>query len=130
MLRAGNRDILSTNKGYLLFDSFQAQNFAKTVVAVKHSYSEVYDEFATIVELGGRILDVSIDHDLYGQIQVDLVINDLNDAKDFVKRMNECDSKPLKCLTGDIHYHTIAASSDKVLDLIKQELRAKNFLLE
>ena len=129
LLRARNREIISTNKGYLLFNPIGTDG-AQTVVMVKHSSEQVYDEFATIVELGGRILDVSVDHDYYGQIQIDLVINDLNDAKEFVQKMKESKSQPLKCLTGDIHYHTIAAPSEKVLQLIRNELREKGYLIE
>lgn len=129
LLRAKNREIISTNKGYLLFNSL-GNDGIQTVVMVKHNSDEVYDEFATIVELGGRVLDVSVDHDYYGQIQIDLVVNDLNDAKEFVQKMKESNSQPLKCLTGDIHYHTIAAPSEKVLQLIRNELREKGYLIE
>lgn len=129
LLRAKNREILSTNKGYLLFHSLE-DGGAQTVIMVKHSSEQVYDEFATIVELGGKVLDVSVDHDYYGQIQIDLVIHDLNDAKEFVRRMENSPSQPLKCLTGDVHYHTIAAPSEKVLQLIRKELREKGYLIE
>ena len=129
LLRARNREIISTNKGYLLFNSL-INDGAQAVVMVKHNSEQVFDEFATIVELGGRILDVSVDHDYYGQIQIDLVINDLNDAKDFVRKMKESKSQPLKCLTGDVHYHTITAPSEKVLQLIRNELHEKGYLIE
>lgn len=129
LLRAKNREIISTNKGYLLFRSI-GDDSAQTVVMVKHNSDEVYDEFATIVELGGRVLDVSVDHEYYGQLQIDLVINDLNDAKEFVHRMKESKSQTLKCLTGDVHYHTISAPSEKVLQLIRNELKEKGFLIE
>ena len=129
LLRARNREIISTNKGYLLFNPINNDS-AQTVVMVKHNSDDVYDEFATIVEFGGRVLDVSVDHDYYGQIQIDLVINDLNDAREFVQKMTESTSHPLKCLTGDIHYHTIAAPSEKVLTLIRNELREKGYLIE
>jgi len=33
-------------------------------------------------------------------------------------------------LTGDIHYHTITAPSEKVLQLIRNELREKGYLIE
>ncbi len=129
LLRANNRDILSTNKGYLMFRSPEENTQVQTVVMVKHSSEEVFDEFCAILELGGRILDVSIDHDYYGQIQIDLVINDLNDAREFVKKMQSSQSQPLKCLTGDIHYHTIAAASEKVLQLIRRELKSRGYLV-
>ena len=130
LLRASSREILSTNKGYLLFRSVAEESAACMVVMVKHTSDQVFDEFAAIVELGGRVLDVSVDHDYYGQIQIDLLIQDLNDAKEFVQKMKNSSSQPLKCLTGDVHYHTIAAPSEKVLNIIRRELREKGFLVE
>jgi len=82
----------------------------------------------TVIDLGGRILDVAVEHELYGQIRVDLLIESVQDAHDFVDRLFRCKDNPLKVLTDDCHYHTIAAPSEKLLDLIEQEFREKGFL--
>ena len=130
LLRAKNKDILSTNKGYILYDSHEEENFCSAIICVRHSKEETFDELKTIVELGGRVKDVFVDHDFYGQIHTDLIINDLSDVEDFVKTMNDSKSQPLKVLTGDIHYHTILAPTQKVLSLIRKELQEKSFLVE
>ena len=39
-------------------------------------------------------------------------------------------AQPLKVLTGDYHYHTVTAESEKNLDFIEQELRKKGYLKE
>ena len=130
LLRAENRDILSTNKGYMLFQPQNKRNGCTAVIMVKHTEEQTLEEMRSIVDYGGSMLDVSIDHDLYGQIQVDLVINDMRDAEEFCKKMMHSASRPLKALTEDCHFHTIKAPSDKALALIKQELREKGFLLE
>ena len=67
---------------------------------------------------------------LVDRYEVDLVINNMEDAEEFVKKMNTSKSKLLKELTSDYHYHTIAAPSEKVLNLIKQELLSQGFLCE
>lgn len=130
LLRAENRDILSTNKGYVLFHSQEKRNGCTSVIMVKHTAEQTFEEMQAIVDYGGSMLDVFIDHDLYGQIRVDLVINDSNDAEDFCAKLKRSSSKPLKELTEDYHYHTIKAPSEKALGLIKQELRDKGFLAE
>lgn len=130
LLRAENRDILSTNKGYLLFHSQTAEHAYREVILVRHSGEQILDEMSSIVELGGRMLDVSIDHDLYGNIRSDLVINNMEDAREFVRKMQESTSRPLCSLTDDYHYHTIAAPSRKAMELIKKDLREKGFLVE
>lgn len=129
LLRAGNRNILSTNKGYVLFNPLEKELRFTAVVMVRHTAEQTYEEMKSIVEYGGRMLDVLVDHDLYGQIRVDLVINDLDDAQEFCRRMMTSHSKPLKVLTDDCHYHTIDAPSEKVLNLIREELRSKGFLI-
>lgn len=128
LLRAENKNVLSTNKGYLLFHPHSDEPSCKTVIYVKHNSEEVLSEMSSIVELGGQMLDVSVDHSLYGQIRLDLVIQNMEDAGDFVARMKESKSKPLCALTGDYHYHTISAPSERVLELIKADLKAKGFL--
>lgn len=130
LLRAENRNILSTNKGYMLFQPQDRADSYTTVIAVRHSSDQTLEEMRCIVDYGGSMLDVSVDHDLYGQIQVDLVINNLADAREFCEKMEQSRSKPLKVLTDDFHYHTIMAPSEKALNMIKEELRNKGFLVE
>jgi len=129
LLRAENKDILSTNKGYLIFTP-AATSGVNEVICVRHTADEAYDEMKTIVELGGKLRDVIVDHDFYGQIHVDLIINDLKDVEEFVRTMKESKSKPLKVLTDDVHFHTVYAPSDKIIKLIKSELREKGYLVE
>lgn len=130
LLRAENRNILSTNKGYLLFHPQGKPGRHKAVIMVRHTEEQTLEEMRVILDYGGRMLDVSIDHELYGQIRADLVINDMEDALDFCRRMRQGHSRPLKVLTEDCHYHTIAAPSEKALEMIIAELRKKGFLLE
>ena len=81
-----------------------------------------------ILDLGGRILDVVVEHALYGQIRVDLLIESARDAREFYDKLLKSKDNPLKVLTDDCHYHTVAAPSEKLLDLIEQELQRRGFL--
>lgn len=129
LLRAENRDILSTNKGYVLFHPQEKRTGCTAVILVKHTMEQTMDEMRAIVDYGGSMLDVFVDHDLYGQIRVDLVINDIRDAEEFCEKMLRSSSKPLKALTEDCHYHTIKAPSEKALELIRKELKELGILL-
>jgi len=129
LLRAENREILSTNKGYVLYQPITHRGGCTDVIMVQHSADRTMEEMTAIVEYGGKMLDVFIDHDLYGQIRADLVINDLKDAEEFCLKMKNSASRPLKELTGDCHYHTITAPSEKVMRLIKAELKEKGILM-
>ena len=129
LMRAENNPILSTNKGYIYRTQEQQNTQPKRVFHVKHNTEQVMDEFLTVLELGGKILDVAVEHELYGQIRVDLMIETVQDARDFTERLSTCKDNPLKVLTDDCHYHTVAAPSEKLLDLIQRELEEKGFLI-
>lgn len=129
LMRAENHGILSTNKGYLYRTEESENTQPKRVFYVRHTTDQVLEEFMTVIELGGKILDVAVEHEIYGQIRVDLLIETAQDAADFSQRLLSCRDNPLKVLTDDCHYHTVAAPSEKLLDLIQQELEAKGFLI-
>ena len=129
LMRAENHWILSTNKGYIYRRDELKDSQPKRVFWVKHSTEQVLDEFMTVLDLGGKILDVAVEHELYGQIRVDLLIETVQDARDFADRLDKCKDNPLKVLTDDCHYHTVAAPSEKLLDLIQHELSEKGILL-
>ena len=129
LIRAENHNILSTNKGYVYRTEDGETANPKRVFYVKHTTDQVLDEFLTILELGGTILDVAVEHEIYGQIRADLLIESPSDAHDFDKRLANCKDNPLKVLTDDCHYHTVAAPSERLLDLIQQELMLKGYLL-
>ena len=128
LMRAENNGIVSTNKGYLLRSQKTENTQPKRVFFVKHATEQVLEEFKIILELGGKILDVAVEHEIYGQICVDLLIETESDAEEFHNKLISCRDNPLKVLTDDCHYHTVCAPSEKLLDLIEGELRRKGFL--
>jgi transcriptional regulator of NAD metabolism len=128
LLRASEINLLSTTKGYLLYQSDNPR--VKRVYRVKHTTEQIEDELCTIVDNGGKILDVLVVHEIYGEIATPLIIRNRNDVYDFVKKVNEKKIVPLKELTAGIHRHTIEADSDETLDRIEKALKEKNYLLE
>lgn len=128
LMRAEQIPILSTNKGYLLVPDGARTSRPKRVFFVRHTNDRVLEEFMTVIDLGGRILDVAVEHELYGPIRADLLIENAQDAVEFVERLNACRDNPLKVLTDDCHFHTVSAPSEKLLDLIEGELRSRGFL--
>ncbi|MDO4262451.1 MAG: transcription repressor NadR [Eubacteriales bacterium] len=128
LLRAENRHILSTYQGYVL-ETAVAERGAVRVFRVSHDTKDTLDELQTIVDYGGRVLDVFVEHPLYGQIRADLIIGSRLEAAQFVEQMEASLAQPLKLLTDGHHYHTVTAPSERHLDLIGQELERKGYLL-
>ena len=58
LLRATNRNILSTNKGYFLYHPEEGVEKPKRIYYVQHTDDQMEDELCTIVEYGGKVLDL------------------------------------------------------------------------
>lgn len=128
LLRATNKKILSTNKGYILFRDDEKTK-AKRIVCVLHKDTDILKEFECIVDCGAKVLDVVVEHEIYGQVSVDLLIQNRQDALSFVEQLRNCKSKSLSCLTDGVHYHTLEADSEAMLDSAEAALKEAGFLL-
>ena len=128
LLRATNKKILSTNKGYILFRDDEKTK-AKRIVCVLHKDTDILKEFECIVDCGAKVLDVVVEHEIYGQVSVDLLIQNRQDALSFVEQLRNCKSKSLSCLTDGVHYHTLEADSEAMLDSAEAALKEAVFLL-
>ncbi len=128
LLRAVNRDILSTTKGYLLYS--KEEKAVHRCFLVKHTDEQIEDELCTIVDFGGKVLDVIIMHEIYGEISTDLILKNRQEVYEFVQSLKGKKTLPLKELTGGIHLHTVEAESETTLDIIEAKLKEKGFLVE
>ena len=120
LLRASDKNILSTNRGYMIFSSLLSYNTYKRCIKVTHDDSKIRREMEIIINGKGKMLDTIVEHEIYGQISVDLVIENMGDIDKFLAKKPE--QKTLLSLTGGVHYHTIEAESEEALDMIEQEL--------
>lgn len=128
LLRAVNKNILSTNKGYVLYAPKLSSGKVKRNFAVFHAKEAIRDELYTIVDYGGKVLDVVVEHDIYGQIMVDLFLCNRLDVDEFVERIENSKSRPLHVLTDGEHWHTVEADTEKMLDKIEEVLKEKGYL--
>ena len=87
---------------------------------MQHTRGQIHTELSAILDAGGAVIDVSIEHRLYGQITADLLIRNRRDLKAFLARL--ADSSSLAELTNGWHTHTIEADSEERLDAIARRL--------
>lgn len=128
LLRAGGVSIVSTAEGYMLYASDGEE--AKRVFCVNHGEAQLEKELYIFVDNGGRVMNIIVEHSVYGEISVDLHLNSRRQVKNFLAKIEEADFVPLMTLTQGEHYHTIGADSEGVLDDIEGELREAGFLVE
>lgn len=126
IIRAGGHDIISTNRGYMINEPALRER----VLKVRHTDDELYDELCTIVDLGGTVVNVSINHRVYGHIEAELDVSSRKKAAEFIDDIKSGKSSPLKNITSDYHYHLITAESEEILDLIEKSLKEKGYLVE
>ena len=126
LIRAGGIDIISTARGYLVNSTSKVTK----AIYVKHTDEEIESELNTIIDMGGRVIDVYVEHNVYGNIKVELMLSSRRDIQKFIEDIKNGIAKPLKNLTDGAHYHTIEADSMEVINLIESELRKKKYLIE
>lgn len=127
ILRAKGSNIIATPDGYLINND--GSNRIKSIIAVNHDDNGMVEELEIVVKYGGIIEDVIVEHPLYGEIKGVLMIKNLNDLNKFINSLNEINAKPLSVLTNGIHLHTISADCSENMELIKNELKVKGFIL-
>lgn len=126
LIRAAGYEIISTNRGYIL----NAPHTATRVFKVSHTDEQLEDELCSIVDLGGKVVDVIVNHRVYGRLEAPLGINSRKKVKEFIEDIKSGKSSPLKNITSNYHYHTIEAENEETLDSIEAMLRAKHYLVE
>ena len=126
LIRAAGHEIISTNRGYLLNEDASVQRTFK----VKHTDAQVEEVLYSIVDLGGSVKNVMVNHRVYGHMEAELNITSRRKAAEFLDDIKTGKSSPLKNITSDYHYHVVEADSEETLDMIEAALREKGFLLE
>ena len=123
MLRALNAPIAATPRGYVLT---RAEGRGKTfTIACRHGRDRLGEELYAVVDNGGALLDVVVEHALYGQLSGKLHIFSRYDADEFLRRLSEQEASPLSALTGGIHLHTLSCPDDGCFARICTVLREK-----
>lgn len=127
LIRANNKNIMSTNRGYILFKEEESK--ISKIFYVSHRDEDIKDELYTIIDHGGIVLDVIVEHDVYGMITVDLYLKSRDDVDDFCSKNKNSKCFPLKTLTGNNHYHTVEVENEENLQVIEDKLREKGYIV-
>lgn len=127
LLRAAGAEILATPKGYVL--GRRSAGVERTVACI-HAPEEMEDELNAIVDAGGEVVDVIVEHPVYGQLTGILGVSSRYDVQEFLQRVRTDDARPLSDLTGGIHLHTIRCKDDKTFQRIQKTLKKAGFLLD
>ena len=127
LLRAGGLDIAATPRGYLL--PRPTPGLTRQLACV-HRPEDMGRELELMVDNGCTVLDVIVEHPVYGQLTGSLQLSSRHDVRQFLDRCARSDARPLSDLTGGIHLHTLSCPDEAAAERIRSVLRELGVLLE
>ena len=126
LLRTEGYDIVATPRGYVL----NAPKHAVRVFKTHHTSEQTETELTAIVDLGGCVEDVMVNHRAYGKMSANLNIRNRRDVAQFMNQIKTGKSVPLMNVTSGYHFHTVTADREEILDEIEAALRDMDMLAE
>lgn len=131
LLRAAQAPILATPQGYLYQENYGAHPTVpfSRVIACQHRPEETELELNTLVDHGLHVLDVIVEHPIYGELRGSLMLKNRRDVQQFLKNIRHSGASLLSSLTGGVHLHTVAAESEAHIDEACEALARHGILL-
>ncbi len=128
ILRAEGHPVVGTPRGYVLLEGTPAPG-PQAVFACRHDRRGTRAELLAIVEAGCTVVDVIVEHPLYGELRGNLMLATREDVERFLRALRAGETELLSSLTGGVHLHTVTAPSFEALARAREELRRRGFLL-
>lgn len=127
LLRAGGAEISATPRGYVLP---RATDGITRTIACRHTLAQTWQELDILVDNGCTVLDVIVEHPVYGQLTGQLQISSRYDVEQFLARIRDSDAAPLSMLTGGLHLHTLCCPNEDAYTRACAALKAAGLLLD
>ena len=97
-------------------------------MACRHEAADMERELEIMVDNGCTVLDVMVDHPVYGQLTGALRLSSRYDVRQFIQRAGA--AQPLSLLTEGVHLHTLVCPDEDALRRVLEELNEQGFLLD
>ena len=127
LLRAGGLDITATPRGYVLPSPPAG---VVCTFACRHRADQMEAELNAIVDQGCTVLDVIVEHPIYGQLTGPLQLSSRYDVSQFLSRCAKAGARPLSDLTGGIHLHTLSCPDGDAFRRAREALASLGVLWE
>ena len=126
LLRAEGRSVIATPRGYIIP---VPDGFLRTIACV-HNAQQTRDELNAMVDCGCTVIDVVVEHPVYGQLTAPLAISSRYDVEQFIEKMASASASPLSALTEGVHLHTLSCPDEAVFNHLRDKLREMGMLFE
>lgn len=128
LMRAAGKKISATPRGYVL--NIEPEEAATIfTIACRHDEENMETELYTVVDNGGTIMDVTVEHPIYGEISGELRISTRYEVDMFLEKIKNNEALPLMKLTGGIHLHKIKCKDELIRKRIIDALNNEKIIL-
>lgn len=110
LLRASGEDISATPRGYVYT---RTGSGLMRKIAVFHMSDRTEEELTICVDHGCTVLDVVVEHPVYGQIVGELQLATRYDVSQFMEHVQREKAHSLSELTDGIHLHTLLCRDEE-----------------
>ena len=126
LLRAEGHSITATPRGYVI----PSETGLLRTIACHHSSEDTQKELFAMVDCGCTVVDVIVEHPVYGQLTAPLALSSRYDVEQFIRRMADSHAQPISALTGGVHLHTLSCPSEAVFAHLKETLADMGMLYD
>lgn len=129
LLRASGMEIIATPRGYINAVPTDSQLLSRTI-ACSHAAEDTQKELYIIVDHGGSIQNVIVEHPIYGQLCGELRLTSRYDIDSFIEKSKKQNAPLLSKLTDGIHLHTITCQDEEIYNRIMLALKSAGILYQ
>jgi transcriptional regulator of NAD metabolism len=126
VLRAAGLPIEATIRGYV----WRAHQGLRDVFMVRHRPEETADELFALVDAGLTVVDVLVEHPLYGELRGGLDLHSRSDVQQFLDALALTGGTLLSTLTDGVHWHTVEARDEAAIARGRKALERLGFWLD
>lgn len=124
ILRAKGNKIIATSKGYIIDN----ENEKVYLISCNHNEHDILEELYTIVDCGCGILNVTVEHDVYGEICGNIHVFSRFEVDEFVEKLEKSNSFSLSVLTNNQHMHALSCPTNKHYEEVVKRLTKLGFI--
>lgn len=129
LLRASGVNVYATPQGYVVPTEPKSDKVTAVLVC-RHTKEDLADELNIIVDNGGKVLDVVVEHPLYGEIRANLMLSSRREVTEFIDKLANSGAAPLSIVTDGVHLHTVEVTDYHVLQKIEEQLKTLGILVK
>ncbi len=126
ILRAQGIHIISTPRGYQLIA--KQKGGMQQVFVCCHGPEMVEKELEAIVDNGGIVHNVVVEHEVYGDLEGKLNLHSRRDIQQYLKRMSDSKAELLSRISGGIHTHLVETANAEDMAAIQDALETLGVL--